>query len=552
MAGKIFINYRRGDDPGNTGRLFDRLQDVFQPQQLFLDVDNIAPGLDFVHELNERVAECDIVLAVIGKLWIDARDAAGSRRLDDPDDFVRIEISSALNLGKRVIPVLVGEAQMPQPEELPEVLRPLVRRNAVRLTHERFRADTQGLVKAIQQGLAEIDAQRKAEAEAARHAQEEDERKRQEVEAARHAREEAFRKKTELEARERAAEERRQKKADAPRQSRHPPWQAIIVSGALTILLLAGGAYLWVERTSLPPPNPQVAAVVTPPPAPASLSPLAGAAPPADISAQRTPDAVAWSILKEATDDATLKRFTEQYPNSPFRKDAETRMAALLAVRAAKAADAATKADAAMRAQAAQEAEAAARLEAANKELEAERARTAAPTQQSSSQQLSLLARPDAGQSEAAAPSGSALIRAIKMELTRVGCYTGKLDDDWTSSAVKELIMKFVKAASLARAPDNPSSDFLSSIRSQPSRVCPLVCGKGYRPEHGSCVAISCERGLVRNQKGDCVRDTKSAAQPTESGSADTGSQILCERGGCRTVPKSCHMDMYGSHITCN
>src|ERR1700730_8319475 len=96
VSGEIFINYRRGDDPGNTGRLFDRLQDVFDPQQLFLDVDNIAPGLDFVRVLNERVGECDILLAVIGKSWIDTRDGAGKRRLEDPDDFVRIEIESAL------------------------------------------------------------------------------------------------------------------------------------------------------------------------------------------------------------------------------------------------------------------------------------------------------------------------------------------------------------------------------------------------------------------------------------------------------------------------
>lgn len=67
MVGKIFLNYRRGDDPGNTGRLFDRLQDEFEPDQLFLDVDNIAPGLDFVRVLNERVAESDVLLAIIGR-----------------------------------------------------------------------------------------------------------------------------------------------------------------------------------------------------------------------------------------------------------------------------------------------------------------------------------------------------------------------------------------------------------------------------------------------------------------------------------------------------
>jgi tetratricopeptide (TPR) repeat protein len=155
MAGKIFINYRRGDDPGYTGRLFDWLQDVFDRQQLFMDVDNIAPGLDFVRELDERVGECDVMLAVIGKNWIDARDATGARRLDDPNDFVRIEIASALSQGKRVIPVLVGEAQMPRLDELPDTLKPLARRNAVRLTHERFSADIQGLVKALQQTLGQ-------------------------------------------------------------------------------------------------------------------------------------------------------------------------------------------------------------------------------------------------------------------------------------------------------------------------------------------------------------------------------------------------------------
>src|SRR5215831_14080713 len=138
MAGKIFINYRRGDDPGNTGRLFDRLQEAFQPEQLFMDVDNIAPGLDFVRVLEDQVAKCDVLLAIIGKGWIDAGDATGARRLDNPEDFVRIEIDSALKQDKRVIPVLVGDAHMPRPEELPEAIRPLARRNAVRLSHERF------------------------------------------------------------------------------------------------------------------------------------------------------------------------------------------------------------------------------------------------------------------------------------------------------------------------------------------------------------------------------------------------------------------------------
>jgi len=220
MTGKIFINYRRGDDPQAAGRLFDRLQDIFEPQQLFLDVDNIAPGLDFMHVLDERVAECDVVLAVIGKGWIDARDASGARRLDDPHDFVRIEITSALNQGKRVIPVLIGDTPMPHPEDLPEVLRPLARRNAVRLTHERFRADTQGLVKALEHALAEIEEARQelAKAEAERRADEQ--RRLQEAEAARRAEEEALRRKAEQETQERAeAERRRLQEAEAARRA---------------------------------------------------------------------------------------------------------------------------------------------------------------------------------------------------------------------------------------------------------------------------------------------------------------------------------------------
>jgi hypothetical protein len=220
MTGKIFINYRRGDDPQAAGRLFDRLQDIFEPEQLFLDVDNIAPGLDFMHVLDERVAECDVVLAVIGKGWIDARDAAGARRLDDPHDFVRIEITSALNQGKRVIPVLIGDTPMPHPQELPEVLRPLARRNAVRLTHERFRADTQGLVKALQQALAEIEEARREQAKAEAERRADEQRRLEWAEAARRAEEEALRRKAEQEASERAeAERRRLQEAEAARRA---------------------------------------------------------------------------------------------------------------------------------------------------------------------------------------------------------------------------------------------------------------------------------------------------------------------------------------------
>ncbi|MGE0628984.1 MAG: toll/interleukin-1 receptor domain-containing protein [Hyphomicrobiaceae bacterium] len=170
MSGKIFINYKRGDDPRFTGRLFDFLEQKFSPEQLFIDVDNIAAGDDFTQVLVSQVAQCDVMLSVIGREWLNAEDETGHRRLDSPRDFVRIEIESALRLGKRVIPVLVNNADMPGDDELPLALAALSRRNAVRLSHERFRTDAQGLVVALNRALAEADAGRKAE-EAARAAE---------------------------------------------------------------------------------------------------------------------------------------------------------------------------------------------------------------------------------------------------------------------------------------------------------------------------------------------------------------------------------------------
>lgn len=160
MAGKIFINYRRGDEPGFAQALLGRLEQAFPADRLFIDVDNIPPGEDFIRVIELQVVQCDVLLAMIGKSWLGAKDEDGGRRLDDPNDFVRIEIESALRQGKRVIPVLVHDARMPRSDELPEAIRPLATRNAVRLTHERFRADVQGLVRALEKALDEMDVPR--------------------------------------------------------------------------------------------------------------------------------------------------------------------------------------------------------------------------------------------------------------------------------------------------------------------------------------------------------------------------------------------------------
>jgi hypothetical protein len=163
-AVKVFVNYRRGEDSGTAGRLYDRLEQVLGRDNLFMDVNTITPGSDFVATLEGWVMKCDVLLAVIGKGWADLRGEDGRRRLDDPKDFVRVEIASALRIGKRVIPVLVNGAEMPAGDSLPEPLKPLARCNAVQLSHETFCADVQGLVSGLRTALTEITAKQEAEA----------------------------------------------------------------------------------------------------------------------------------------------------------------------------------------------------------------------------------------------------------------------------------------------------------------------------------------------------------------------------------------------------
>lgn len=146
---RIFINYRRQDTEGYVGRLYDHLIEHFQREDIFMDVDTIRPGADFVQVLEEAVAGCDVLLAMIGPNWLTATDDHGERRLDQWNDFVRIEIASALKLNKVVIPVLVGRARMPAPNSLPEDLIGLARRNAIELSHQHFKQDVARLAQAI-------------------------------------------------------------------------------------------------------------------------------------------------------------------------------------------------------------------------------------------------------------------------------------------------------------------------------------------------------------------------------------------------------------------
>src|SRR5271170_1631643 len=139
----LFINYRRNDSEGEAGRLFDELTLRFGRESVFMDVAAIEPGRDFRKAIDQSVANCSVLLAVIGQEWLDMRDAGGRRRLDDPNDFVRIELASALQRDISVIPVLVRGAKMPIANQLPDDLRDLAFRNAVELTHARWKSDVQ-------------------------------------------------------------------------------------------------------------------------------------------------------------------------------------------------------------------------------------------------------------------------------------------------------------------------------------------------------------------------------------------------------------------------
>src|SRR5215467_1174825 len=125
MSG-VFISYRRSDSEGYAGRIFDRLRQDFGDDQVFRDVDDIPGGARFRDEIAKHLETCNIVLVIIGPSWLDALDETGRRRLDDPEDWVRIEVSSALSHNVSVIPVTVGGASLPAAKDLPEDLRNLV------------------------------------------------------------------------------------------------------------------------------------------------------------------------------------------------------------------------------------------------------------------------------------------------------------------------------------------------------------------------------------------------------------------------------------------
>lgn len=157
---KMFISYRRDDSAGYAGRLFDYLSAHFGAANVFMDIDTIQPGEDFRKVVSMAVGSCDVVLVMIGKQWAGIVDAQGQRRLEDPRDWVRMEISAALaNRRVRVIPVLVRDAAMPGEHELPEGLKELAWRNAIELSDSRFQHDVRKLIGVIERIAPKTPAQ---------------------------------------------------------------------------------------------------------------------------------------------------------------------------------------------------------------------------------------------------------------------------------------------------------------------------------------------------------------------------------------------------------
>lgn len=147
-ASRVFISYRRDDAAGYAGRLEESLERRLGRGSVFRDVQDIAPGEDFVRVIRDRLAGAHTVLVLIGPRWAGA-DAGGARRIDDERDFVRLEVQAALELGARIVPVLLPGATMPAEDALPDALQPLARRNALPIGDANWDADVGRLVAAF-------------------------------------------------------------------------------------------------------------------------------------------------------------------------------------------------------------------------------------------------------------------------------------------------------------------------------------------------------------------------------------------------------------------
>jgi hypothetical protein len=145
----VFISYRRDEAKAYAVHLHDRLSTLLGEGNVFMDLDSIRPGIDFVSALREGLDVTAALIALIGDQWLDLREPDGQRRLDNPEDFVRLELEGALDRGIKVIPVLVDGARMPASGELPPTIAELARLQALELNHEHWKRDVDRLLTAL-------------------------------------------------------------------------------------------------------------------------------------------------------------------------------------------------------------------------------------------------------------------------------------------------------------------------------------------------------------------------------------------------------------------
>jgi len=154
IGASIFLCYRRGDSDDVTGRIYDRLTEAFNQERVFKDVDSIPFGVDFRKHLDDMVSKCDVLLAIIGPEWLASSNAAGTPRIEDERDFVRIEIESALKRDIPLIPVVVRGTEIPAENQLPESIRDLAYRNGIPVRADPdFHRDMDRLIEALRKHL---------------------------------------------------------------------------------------------------------------------------------------------------------------------------------------------------------------------------------------------------------------------------------------------------------------------------------------------------------------------------------------------------------------
>jgi TIR domain len=230
MAAKVFLCYRRDDSAGYTGRVQDRLVQEFRRDLLFMDVDAIPLGVNFATVLRNEVAKCEVLLAVMGPNWLNARNEDGTRRLDDPHDFVRIEIGAALQRNIPVIPILLDGAKVPKANQLPKDLEELSMRNGLDVRHASFHNDIDRLVRGLKVQLGEADAEERR--------RDEDERRRQEAEDKRRL-DEAKKPK-----RRRRDEELRRLDEEARRARESSGWLFPLIGVLILVSIMLGGVFM--------------------------------------------------------------------------------------------------------------------------------------------------------------------------------------------------------------------------------------------------------------------------------------------------------------------